>query len=367
MKAVLEEINKASHQRPIVIQFYADWCGPCRALKPTLEKLAQEADGDWALLKLNVEQDPGTTVQYQIKSIPTVVLVQQGEPVARFVGNKPEYIIKNWLDDFIKPQSISPAYEAIDQALRKGDVDAAQLNVLDLLKDQISDSPLLKILRALATLGKNDKEARKTIESMDRDGPLGTIIKKVRDLIDINEDERDIRTPTSSPYHRGEADPQRIIDVRAIDFELLNLLVHNGINEVRNSKGVRDLSPHPILTSAALDHNEYQIRFDQLTHYQQSPDKKSVKDRIISFGGTQFRSMGENVQYQGFPSRISGGQRQTITNSYHQTAQTLVQNWVNSPGHYRNLINPNFDLVGTAVGWNPENASLFATQVFGRI
>lgn len=234
-----------------------------------------------------------------------------------------------------------------------------------MLIDKFQDAPLLKLVSALNAIGTNDNEARRTIEELGLQGPLGGLIKKVRDLIDIDEDERDVHTPSSSPYHKEELDIHRKIDVRSIDFNLLNALVHHGIIEVRSNKGVGELKPHPILTSATLDHNNYQIKKDQLTHYQSQPHKKTVKERILSFGGNEFRRMGENVLYKGFPSRIYASKREIITVTNDQTAQTLVQNWVHSPGHYRNLISSDFRFVGTAVGWNPENVSLFATQVFG--
>ena len=141
-------------------------------------------------------------------------------------------------------------------------------------------------------------------------------------------------------------------------------LVHRGINEVRRQQGATDLTKHNILAKAALDHNNYQIRTDTLTHYQKDPDKQTVKERIDSFGG-RFSRVGENVQYKGFPVRTWGMQREILTPSYQEAAKEIIQNWVNSPGHYRNLINPDYEYVGTAIGWNPENNAVFATQVFG--
>ena len=360
-----QDIFQASHSVPVVVQFYADWCGPCRTLKPVMQKLADAASGKWRYAIINVEQEPGLTAQYQIRSIPTVIMFHNEEAIARFQGSKPAHIIQNWLDNNLPEAHYDGQYGDIDRALRLGDVDQAKSSILNAVLEEYKDAPLLRLLQAIDAVGKNNKNARSALERLDRQGPLGMLVKKVRDLIDLDEDEQDVHTPTSSPWHTHTSDANQRVDIQALDINLLNALVHDGINAVRNQKGIADLQPHSILNSAALDQNNYQIKFDQLTHYQSEEKKATVRDRILSFGGHQFRAMGENVQYKGFPSRIYGNRREIITDSYQNTANELVKNWVQSPGHYKNLINPSYTYVGTAVGWNPENAALFATQVFG--
>ena len=365
MNPTQQEVFQASHHIPIVVQFFATWCGPCQVLKPVMSDLEAKANGAWRLASVNVEQSPEFAAAYGIKSIPTVMLFHQEKVLARFTGGKPAYIIQNWLDTNLPGNAYQGEYQHVDEALRQGDIDKAKTGIFDAILDKFQDAPLLKLLKALDIVGKDNNTARDVLEKLDRQGPLGALIKKVRDMIDIDEDEKSVRTPTSSPYHPKVTDIHRDIDINAINIELLNALVLRGVNEVRNRNGVGDLQEHPILSAAALDHNNYQIRFDQLTHYQDGGQKATVKDRILAFGGNQFRMMAENVQYKGFPRRTYGGRTEVITNSYQQSAIELVNNWVGSPGHYKNLINPNYRYAGTAVGWNVENASLFATQVFG--
>ncbi len=76
--------------QPVLVDFYADWCGPCRALEPVIEELAQELQGRLKIVKLDVDQNSELSLQYNVHSVPTLILFKNGQEVERIVGYLPK-------------------------------------------------------------------------------------------------------------------------------------------------------------------------------------------------------------------------------------------------------------------------------------
>jgi thioredoxin 1 len=87
-------------ERPVLVDFFAGWCGPCHAIAPSLEQLAAERAGEVDVVKLDVDANPDTTNRFGIKSLPTLVLFKAGQPVATQVGALPKARLRAWLADF---------------------------------------------------------------------------------------------------------------------------------------------------------------------------------------------------------------------------------------------------------------------------
>ena len=168
MNAAQQEILQASLQGPILVQFFATWCGPCQVLKPVLADLETKANGAWRLASVNVEENPEFASAYRIKSIPTVILIHQQQVLGLFTGGKPAYIIQNWLDSLLPGKDYEGEYQDVDEALRQGDVQKAKTGILDAIMKKYEDSPLLKLLKALDIVGTDNNSARVVLDSMDR-------------------------------------------------------------------------------------------------------------------------------------------------------------------------------------------------------
>ncbi len=82
---------------PVVVDFWAEWCGPCRMIAPALEEISKELEGKVKIVKLNVDENPGVAGQLGIRSIPTLMLFKQGKLAAQMVGAKPKGELSRWI------------------------------------------------------------------------------------------------------------------------------------------------------------------------------------------------------------------------------------------------------------------------------
>src|ERR1700761_240303 len=159
------EVVERSRTTPVIIDLWAEWCGPCKQLSPVLEKLAGEADGQWVLAKVDVDANQRLAQALQVQSIPMVVAVIGGQLVDGFLGALPEAQVKQWIDQVVAaaeqiaaggppggpggpgqqpgaagqpgpggpmgpggpggPDPSNPAYAEAQEAMQRGDMDAA--------------------------------------------------------------------------------------------------------------------------------------------------------------------------------------------------------------------------------------------------
>ncbi len=171
------DVVEASRTVPVVIDFWAEWCGPCRVLGPVLEKLAAEARGRWKLVKIDTEAHPQIAAQFQIRSIPAVKMVYNGAIVAEFVGALPESQIRKWLEQHLPAdEGTLDAEQHLTELLEAGDRIAAR----EVVAEQYASAPQSKDLAAkLAMLSIPDRvEDARALLAVIKDEPKYDIEKE---------------------------------------------------------------------------------------------------------------------------------------------------------------------------------------------
>ncbi len=131
-----EDVIAASHKQPVLVDFWAAWCGPCRVLGPILEKLEREQSGAWKLVKVNTDENPEISRSFRIQGIPAVKLFIDGTIVDEFTGALPEHAVKQWLEKAIPTENRQRLVEA-ERQLSDGNTEAA----VSLLEAVLQDEP----------------------------------------------------------------------------------------------------------------------------------------------------------------------------------------------------------------------------------
>lgn len=174
------DVIDASFKQPIVVDFWASWCAPCRMLGPILEKLAKQANGRWRLVKIDTEAQPDIAMQFRIQSIPAVKMVSEGQLVAEFVGALPEPQVVKWLNENLPTKSKNAVEQAM-QAIELGDVNRAK-QLLKYAIDQDASNLDAKVMLARLIFLENPDKAISLTESIDESHPMFDQIQAVRNL-----------------------------------------------------------------------------------------------------------------------------------------------------------------------------------------
>ena len=158
------EVLQQSKTTPVVVDFWAEWCGPCKVIGPILEKYALNSEGRWILAKINTETYPEIAAQYNIRSIPNIKLFVDGKVVDEFMGALPEPQIAEWLNKVI-PSKYGHQIEYAKELWLQKKSDEAQ-EILKIVLDSESGNEEATVLLAQIFLNSNIDLALSTIQDI---------------------------------------------------------------------------------------------------------------------------------------------------------------------------------------------------------
>jgi putative thioredoxin len=147
------DVIEASRSHPVVVDFWAPWCGPCRVLKPILEKLAKEYAGKFVLVKLNTDEHPEPAARYGVRGIPNVKAFVDGKVANEFVGALPESGVRAFLDSLVPSEAEKLRRDAI-HAIAEGEFEEAEAKLREAISLEPANVPAqVELAELLAARG----------------------------------------------------------------------------------------------------------------------------------------------------------------------------------------------------------------------
>ena len=155
------EVIAYSQNTPVIVDFWADWCRPCKTLSPLLEKLAEESNGAFRLAKVDADANPNLVLRWKVRSLPTVAAFSEGNMVANFVGMQPEERVREFVDQILPPSPANLLVEKGDSLLASEKLDQAGEAYEEALgMDKQSPGALLGLMKIALRRGKPEEAFR---------------------------------------------------------------------------------------------------------------------------------------------------------------------------------------------------------------
>jgi len=216
----MTDVIEASQATPVVVQFTAPWCGPCRTLGPQLETAVRKTGGKVRMVRINIDENPQIAGQLQVQSIPAVFGFAGGQPVDGFMGAQPGSQIDAFVEKLAKAgggggqeEQIGAMLDAADQAVTEGATgEAAQIyaQILGVIPDNLR--ALTGLSRCYAASGDMER-ARETLAMVPEDKTDDPLVAQVRSMIDLSETAGDSDTAAlAQAVEANPTDPQARLD-----------------------------------------------------------------------------------------------------------------------------------------------------------
>ncbi len=181
-----EEVLMRSQEVPVVVDFWAPWCGPCQVLGPVIEQLAEEANGKWELVKVNTDDNQEISAKYGIRGIPAVKMFYMGEVKAEFTGALPKFQIEKWLDEQL-PNEQKDRLKTLEMQLFTEKHQEAVAALEDFARAN-PDMEEAQLWLAAATVGQHPERAIMSLHQTHTLYDLGESVKSLAELMDCKEE-----------------------------------------------------------------------------------------------------------------------------------------------------------------------------------
>jgi len=227
----MAEVVDGSFEQPVIVDFWAPWCGPCKQLGPILEKVVRGANGAVRMVKLNIDENPEIAQQMRIQSIPAVYAFKDGRPVDGFVGALPESQVRQFVERLggaaVGPSPIEQAMTMAKEAAQGGDHATAMALYSQILQREAENPEALAgLARALIAQGELDK-ARQVLDGATKEIAKHTEIAAAHSALELAEQAQKASGSVGKLRARLEHNP----DDHEARFELATALFGAGERE----------------------------------------------------------------------------------------------------------------------------------------
>ncbi len=187
-EAFARDVLDASREQPVIVDFWAPWCGPCRQLGPVLEKVVKAARGAVRMVKMNIDEHPGVAAQLGVQSIPAVFAFKDGRPVDGFLGALPESQVKAFVERLVGEGALDgpkAVLEAAEEALEGGELQAAaEMFAAVLAEDKQNWDALAGLAKCYVRTGDLDR-AEQTLAMAPADKASHPAIAKAKAMLEL--------------------------------------------------------------------------------------------------------------------------------------------------------------------------------------